>query len=86
MAGKKKIAVLTGSGISTLSGIQTYIGEDKIERQQEKKYIDYENANEILTRNQFLKQPNAVWDWHYNFIQKVGACKPNIVHKAIREF
>ena len=86
LVGKKKIAVLTGSGVSAISGIQTFKGEDEIQRQQDKMFNDYENVNETLTRGQFQKQPNVVWEWHYNFLQNVGACNPNVVHKSIREF
>ena len=86
MVGKKKIAVLTGSGVSALSGVVTHIGEDGKERQQEKRFVDYEHADEILTRGRFLKEPSVVWDWLYQFKQNIAECKPNAVHRAIREF
>ena len=68
LAGKKRVAILTGSGISVLSEVKTTIGEDELQRQQEKMFDDHNDPNEILTRTQFMQASEKVWDWHYNFL------------------
>ena len=86
LTGKKQIAILTGAGVSMASGIQPFTGVDGIMRQQERKYKDHNDCREVLTRDRFLKEPEKVWDWTYNFLQSVSEVKPNITHRAIREF
>ena len=34
----------------------------------------------------FEKDPSAVWEWHYDFIDLCKGKKPNAGHKAILKF
>ena len=80
LVNKKKVAILTGSGVSTLSGVHTHLGKDGLLRQQEKRCSDYNDKEELLTKSKFMSAPTAVWDWHYTFLQEISERKPNIIH------
>lgn len=68
----KKIAVLTGAGISKESGIPTFRGEDGLWQ----KY----NPEELATPWAFKKDPKLVWEW-YNYRREIIAkAKPNEAH------
>jgi len=44
------------------------------------------SPEEILTMVTFNKDPAIVWQWHYDFLKLMKACKPNEGHWAIKDF
>lgn len=73
----KKVAVLTGAGISAESGVPTFRGEEGLW----KKYRPEELAN----FDAFMRNPKLVWEW-YNFRKKlISEVKPNPGHFALAE-
>lgn len=85
LKGKKKILILTGAGISAGSGIPTFRGQDGFWKKR-KTYGGCENPEEILTNVFFAKQPEATWEWHYDFYELQKKCKPNAGHMAVLNF
>ena len=73
---KKKILILTGAGISAASGIPTFRGQDGFWKQW-KSYGPEDRPEEILTYKFFKSNPEAVWEWHYDFYELQAKCKPN---------
>lgn len=71
----KRVAVLTGAGISAESGVPTFRGESGLW----KKFRPEELANV----NAFLSNPKLVWEW-YNYRKKlISEVKPNPGHVAL---
>lgn len=72
---RKRIAVLTGAGISAESGIPTFRGKDGLWN----KY----RAEELATPTAFSQNPKLVWQW-YNWRRSLIASKePNSGHKVL---
>ena len=89
MVGKKKIAVMTGAGVSVASGFPTY--------REKEGFWDIINANKyagecrpenIATYKFFNVHPYATWQWHVDFFKILAkpTVKPNAGHYAIRDF
>ncbi len=73
----RKVAVLTGAGISAESGVPTFRGDDGLW----KKFRPEELAN----FDAFMKNPDLVWEW-YNYRRKiVEEVRPNPGHFALIE-
>ncbi|MFQ6081939.1 MAG: NAD-dependent deacylase [Candidatus Aminicenantia bacterium] len=71
----RKIAILTGSGISAESGIPTFRGENGLWR----KY----RAEELATPSAFFRDPKLVWEW-YDWRRKIIApVEPNPGHRVL---
>jgi NAD-dependent deacetylase len=71
----KKVAVLTGAGISAESGIPTFRGNDG--------YWKNYRAEDLATPEAFRKDPKLVWEWYE---MRRGVCanaKPNPAHETI---
>ncbi|TVR23569.1 MAG: NAD-dependent deacylase [Anaerolineaceae bacterium] len=76
--GAKKIAVLTGAGVSKESGVPTF--RDALEGL----WARYD-PQELATPQAFQRNPKLVWDW-YEFRRKmVRKAKPNPGHVALTE-
>jgi len=73
----KKIAVLTGAGISAESGVPTFRGEDGIW----KKFT----ASELATPEAFRTNPRRVWEWYGWRRGEMLEAKPNPGHYALAE-
>ena len=73
----KKVAVLTGAGISAESGVPTFRGKDGIW----KKF----RAEELATVDAFMSNPKLVWDWYLWRRQLMSEVGPNPAHKALAE-
>jgi len=73
----KKVAVITGAGVSAESGIPTFRGKGG--------YWKNYRAEDLATPEAFARNPNLVWEW-YNMRREVCAkAEPNPAHKIIAE-
>jgi len=71
----KRVAVLTGSGISAESGIPTFRGKDGLWRQF--------RAEDLATPEAFERDPALVWEW-YNWRRGLmSKVEPNPGHKVL---
>ena len=71
----RRVAVLTGAGISAESGIPTFRGSGGLWKQYK--------AHDLATLEAFAKHPEVVWEW-YNWRREVIASKkPNGGHEAL---
>ena len=71
----RRVAVLTGAGISAESGVPTFRGKEGLWGKF--------RPEELATMDAFLANPKIVWEW-YNWRRKlIGEVKPNPGHYAI---
>lgn len=71
----KKVAVLTGAGISAESGIPTFRGKDGL-------WKTY-RAEELATPAAFHHDPKLVWEWYDWRRGIIGSKEPNPGHKVL---
>jgi NAD-dependent deacetylase len=75
LATAKRIAVLTGAGISAESGLPTFRGAGGLWRSF--------RAEDLATPQAFARDPHLVWEW-YDWRRSVHAkCAPNAGHRAL---
>ncbi len=78
MTGAKRVAVLTGAGISAESGVPTFRGKDGLWKQY--------RAESLATPDAFGRDPALVWewyDWRRGIVSKVS---PNRGHSVLAEW
>ncbi len=68
----KRIAVLSGAGISAESGIATFRGKDGL-------WKNY-RPEELATPQAFDRNPELVWEWYAMRLNIVLSAKPNQAH------
>lgn len=73
----KRIAVLTGAGISAESGLPTFRGADGLWRGF--------RAEEMATPDAFARNPRLVWDWYEWRREAVIRARPNAAHRCLVE-
>lgn len=73
----RRVAVLTGAGISKPSGIPTF-------RDAEGLWKNF-NPLDYATPEAYARDPEKVWAWYAWRIQKVREAKPNPAHYALVE-
>jgi NAD-dependent deacetylase len=74
----KRIAVLTGAGISSESGVPTFRGKDGLWRQF--------RAEDLATPEAFSRDPKLVWEW-YNWRRGlIGKVEPNPAHRILAKW
>ena len=73
----KKVAVLTGAGISAESGVPTFRGAEGLW----KKF----RAEELATVEAFMRNPQLVWEWYMYRRELMSNVKPNPGHYALVE-
>jgi NAD-dependent deacetylase len=75
LAGRERVAVLTGAGISAESGVPTFRGQGGLWRQY--------RATDLATPEAFAEDPRLVWEF-YNWRREVLApLHPNPGHQAL---
>jgi NAD-dependent deacetylase len=74
----RRIAVLTGAGISAESGIPTFRGDGGLWRQF--------RPEQLATPEAFARDPRLVWEWYYWRRSLVAAAAPNAGHVALAEW
>ncbi len=73
----KNVVVITGAGISTLSGIPDFRGKNGL-------YNKNINAEEILSRHYFEKYPKEFYEFYKNNMAFFNI-DPNIIHNTLTE-
>ncbi len=73
----RRVAVLTGAGVSAESGVPTFRGADGLWRRY--------RAEELATPEAFHRDPALVWEWYDWRRQLIARCEPNPAHQAIAE-
>jgi NAD-dependent deacetylase len=73
----KRVAVLTGAGISAESGVPTFRGEDGLW----KKF----RPEELATVEAFMRNPELVWEWYTYRRELMSKIEPNPGHYALAE-
>ena len=71
--------VLTGAGISTLSGIKDFRSSNGIYSKQ----FNHLNVEEILNYDFFLRYPEIFYSWARDTWYDMDNIKPNIVHNTL---
>jgi len=74
----KRVAVLTGAGVSAESGVPTFRGKDGLW----KKY----SPQELATPYAFERDPKLVWEWYDWRRSLIAPLSPNPAHKLIAAF
>ncbi len=73
----KKVAILTGAGISAESGVPTFRGEGGIWNKFK--------PEELATVDAFMSNPKLVWEWYLWRRQIMSEVGPNPAHHALVE-
>jgi NAD-dependent deacetylase len=73
----KRVAVLTGAGISAESGVPTFRGDNGI-------WIKFK-PEELATFDAFMANPKLVWEWYNHRRQLINQVQPNAGHFALRD-
>lgn len=76
MSAKKKIAVLTGAGVSAESGIKTFRDANGL--------WEGHDVMEVATPEGFAKNPNLVLEFYNQRRQQLYEVEPNAAHHAIK--
>jgi NAD-dependent deacetylase len=71
----RRVAVLTGAGVSAESGVPTFRGADGLWRRY--------RAEDLATPEAFECDPTLVWSWYDWRRQLIARCEPNPAHHAI---
>jgi NAD-dependent deacetylase len=77
IAKARRVAVLTGAGISAESGVPTFRSPDGI-------WARF-NPEELANINAFMRNPELVWEWYTHRRDVVNNAKPNAGHYALVE-
>lgn len=75
----RRIAVLTGAGMSAESGVPTF-------REAQTGLWAQFNPQELATEAAFRAHPQRVWDWYAHRRNMIAAVEPNAGHAALARF
>ncbi|MDQ2900521.1 MAG: NAD-dependent deacylase [Acidobacteriota bacterium] len=73
----RRVAALTGAGISAESGIPTFRGSGGLWKQF--------RAEDLATAAAFARDPLTVWEWYQWRRELIAQCTPNAGHLALAE-
>ncbi|MGD8239694.1 MAG: NAD-dependent deacylase [Armatimonadota bacterium] len=73
----RRVAVLTGAGVSADSGVPTFRGHGGLWRDS--------RPEDLATPEAFARDPKLVWEWYDWRRQKIAAVEPNAGHIALAE-
>jgi NAD-dependent deacetylase len=71
----RRVAVLTGAGVSAASGVPTFRGADGLWRKV--------RAETLATPEAFENDPKLVWEWYDWRRQKIREAQPNAAHDVL---
>lgn len=74
----KRVAALTGAGVSAESGVPTF------REAQTGLWANY-RPEDLATPQAYRRNPAMVWDWYANRRQRIQAVQPNPGHYALAE-
>lgn len=77
MARARRVAVLTGAGVSAESGVPTFRGAGGLWRTH--------RPEDLATPEAFARDPKLVWEWYDWRRGLIAAAKPNPAHHALVE-
>ncbi len=77
--GSRSLVVLTGAGISTLSGIPDFRSNTGV---YAKRWNEYQ-VEEILSIGFFHAHPELFYEWAKEFWYKLDSYLPNVVHTSL---
>jgi NAD-dependent deacetylase len=75
LAGARRVAVLTGAGISAESGVPTFRGKDGLWKQY--------RAETLATPEAFERDPALVWEWYDWRRGLIAPVEPNPGHRVL---
>jgi NAD-dependent deacetylase len=75
VAAARRLAVLTGAGVSAESGVPTFRGPDGLWRNF--------RPEDLATPEAFARDPKLVWEWYDWRRGLVAKCRPNPAHEAL---
>lgn len=78
LAQSRRVAVLTGAGISAESGVPTFRGADGLWRNH--------RPEEIACMEAFLRDPVLVWEWYLERKRGIRAVEPNAAHRLLAKW
>ncbi len=78
LARGRRVAALTGAGMSAESGVPTFRGQGG--------FWENRALQEMATPQGFARDPTAVWTWYDERRRQVGRCAPNEGHLALARY
>ena len=75
LAGARRVAVLTGAGISAESGVPTFRGQDGLWK--------HYRAESLATPEAFEHDPALVWEWYDWRRRLIAPVEPNAGHRVL---
>ena len=75
LASARRVAVLTGAGVSAASGIPTFRGAGGLWKEF--------RPEELATPEAFARDPKTVWEWYAWRRELVARAKPNRAHEVL---
>jgi NAD-dependent deacetylase len=73
----RRVAVITGAGVSAESGVPTFRGKEGLWRNHD--------PMQLATPEAFHRDPKLVWQWYNWRRELIAKCQPNPGHKALVE-
>ena len=78
LARGRRVAALTGAGISAESGVPTFRSQGG--------FWENESLEDLATPGGFARDPKRVWAWYDDRRRHISGCTPNAGHHALARF